>query len=389
MNYPWTREDVLRQLRGDDLRAALLAAQGTDKRLERAERNNSRGVDPVSLSDAQGQRAILDAAAGMPEVLDGLRRCGDALHRSVWLFVHHQPVFQRACWLDAVQTLGYSAMHYQVGQAKPALDGATLHAMCGDIRSLYWEHYRRGDRCSVRSIQQLDGIVSIVVDLTDVLPPDVQQAGVHRCTSGAAIRYGSASMEVRLDYVPATGHLRVFLRGEPRCHLAVMRAFARHVLRSPSEGMPGLAELDLQGLLYRLTPPDAVADGFTQARVVSMALSRGSDATRIHYQPPGWRPPADSAREGIVRDLGFDPTRTLWQVDTVCLALRLPGDRGEIEIHLAQNGSTNLYRFDPQVQARVERYLGDLSLMDPSQMLYGRLERGALADKALEALPVA
>jgi hypothetical protein len=389
MNYPWTREDVLRQLRGDDLRAAFLAAQGMERRLESAEQHNSRAGGPASLSDVQGQRAILDAAAGVPEVLDGLRRCGDALHRSVWLFVHHQPMFQRACWLDAVQTLGYSAMHYQVGRARPALDSATLQAMCADIRSLYWEHYRRGDRCSVRSVQQSDGVVSIVVDLEDLLPQEVKQADMHRCMSGAVIRYGSAAVEVRLVYVPASGHLRVFLRGEPRCHLEVMRAFARHVLRRPSEGMPALAELDLQALLHRLTAPDVVADGFTQARVVSMALSRGSDATRIHYQPPSWRPAAGSVREGIVRDLGFDPMRTLWQVDTVCLALRLAADRGEIEIELAQNGRTNLYRFDHQVQARVEGYLGDIGLMDPSQMLYGRLQRNAVADKALEALPLA
>ena len=389
MNYPWTREDVLRQLRGDDLRAALLAAQDTEERLARIERSDSRAADPASLGDAQGQRAILDAAAGAPDVLDGLRRCGDALHRSVWLFVHHQPLFQRACWLDAVQTLGYSAMHYQVGQARPALDNAALQGMCDDIRSLYWDHYRRGDHCSVRLARQSDGIVSIVVDLEDRLPPDLLPSDAHRCMSGAEIRYGSAALEVRLDYVPATGHLRVFLRGEPRCHLAVMRTFARHVLRTPSEGMPALAELDLQVLLHRLTAPDVVADGFTQARVVSMALSRGSEATRIHYQPPSWRPVADSAREGIVRDLGFDPVRTLWRVDAACLALRLPRDRGEIEIELAHNGCTNLYRFDPQVQARVERYLGELGLMDPSQMLYGKAQRGAFADKALEALPSA
>jgi len=431
MNRPWTHEDVLERLSGEAFFAAWPVTQGMKSgvRWERgAKRDETDGAsvgtfdkptpaeltddewinhehtddalkaelaDSAALAHEPGRHAMLDAAAGRPDVLAALRRCATDLHRSVWLYIHHRELFERAWMLDLMQAQGYSAMQYRVGAGRPCLDDAALHALAQDASALFRRLYGRAERCVVRKCVQapvrsfalFEPALRLIIDLADDLPPWARPG---RAPSGAQLRYGAPRIEVVLDFAPATGVLRVVLPGKPQCHLEIARAFERLLLRRNPRCMPALAELNLQVLLQRLEAPDIVRDGFVDARLVSIELSRGNDATTILHRPPTGRAWTESAREAIVRDLGVDPIRSFWQVSAVTLALQLPDGHGAIDVDLRRNGRSNLYRFAVDVQARIEGYLIDLGVMDPHQALHavlankeivhGEAERGVDGD---------
>lgn len=323
----------------------------------------------VALGDAAGGQAMFEGALADPAVLTGLTLCQSDLHRSFWLYVRHRSLFERASDLDFWAHHSAQAQQFDLGvRRRPIATDAALAGLRQAISAYYQRERQCGEGCVAYLVPRSPGIHLLTVHVKDLAMLRLEFEGVV-----LKQRVGNPNIHMVLEYAEATGVVRILARGGHKVQQMLVQAFAEHVLgvQATPERIKAPA-LDLSALRTGFDVPEVFEDGFSLVQLKSLALLSPDGELKIECT--AMQASRHRSVHELLREQLSAPLEGHWTVLAAQINLYYPPEPGRtrarvVPIEVTSRGRLNLHRFDPKLQAQLERYLVRIGILRPGQTL--------------------
>ncbi|MGB4227354.1 MAG: hypothetical protein WBJ68_12005 [Candidatus Dechloromonas phosphoritropha] len=323
----------------------------------------------VQLGDAAGKQAMFEAVVADGAALVGLTLCQSDIHRSLWLYVHHPALFDRAYDFSFWENHGPQTQQYDLGlKRQPNTADSALVGLRQAISAFYKRELQCGDGSEAHLIERSPGVFLLSVHIKDMAMLRLEFEG-----STLKRRVGNPNIHMVLEYAKATGVVRTLVRGGAKYQQMLVEAFAEHVLgvkanahriKSPT--------LDLSMLRTGFDVQEAFEDGFSMVQLKALTLLSPDSALKIDCTA------MQSSQQRSVHELLKEklpgPLEGQWAVTAAQVNLYYPPEPGRtrpkmVTIEVTSKGRLNLHKFDAKMQAQLEGYLVAVGILQKGQTL--------------------
>jgi hypothetical protein len=348
---------------------AVIAALARDADGSARDRVSARLRAATQLADSAGTQAMFEVATGDAAILAGLATCKSDAHRSLWLYVKHPTLFDRAGDVDHFERQSASAQQHDLGVRQvPDTSQAALAALRAEVSAFYQREMQCGDRCKAYIVERSPGVFLLSVHVKDLPMVRLEFEG-----DELTRHVGNPNIHSVVEYSATTGVSRSLAKGGAKYHQALLKAFAEHLLHVTVEAqrlMP--PTLDLSALRTGFDVPQAQADGFNVLQVKSITLLSPDTQLKLDCTAMA------SSEQRCVTDLLAEklpvPLTDRWLISAAQINLYYPPVPGKVRpkvvaVEVTRKGRLNLHKFDATLQAQLERYLVSLGILDRGQRL--------------------
>ena len=323
----------------------------------------------VTLGDPAGTQAMFQVATGDGAALTALATCKSDIHRSFWLYVKHQELFDRAGDVDHFERQSANAQQHDLGvKTIPDTSDAALAALRADVSAFYQRELQCGDRSKAYVMERSPGVFLLTVHVKDMAMLRLEFEG-----STLKRRVGNPNIHMVLEYAKTTGVVRTLVRGGQKYQQMLVEAFAEHVLGvKASAHRIKSPTLDLSMLRTGFDAPEAFEDGFSMVQLKALTLLSPDTALKIECTA------MQSSQQRSVHELLKEklpsPLEGKWAVTAAQVNLYYPPEPGRsrakvVTIEVTSKGRLNLHKFDAKMQAQLEGYLVAVGILQKGQTL--------------------
>jgi hypothetical protein len=328
---------------------------------------------------------MFEVAAGDAAVLAGLATCKSDTHRSFWLYAKHPVLFDRAGDVDHFERQSSHAQQHDLGVRRtPDSSESALAALRADVSAFYQREMQCGDRCKAYIVERSPGVFLLSVHIKDLSMVRLEFEG-----DELKRRVGNPNIHSVIEYSSVTGVSRSLARGGAKYHQALLKTFARHLLGVDIDAqrlMP--PTLDLSALRLGFDVPQAQVDGFNVLQIKALTLL--SPDTQLKLDCTAMASSEHRCVTGLLAEKLPGPLAERWLITAAQINLYYPPAQGKVRpkvvtVEVTRKGRLNLHKFDPVLQAQLERYLVSLGILEAGQTLSGD-ESAPAADELEPAL---
>jgi hypothetical protein len=323
----------------------------------------------VQLGDPAGKQAMFEAVVSDAAALAGLALCCSDIHRSFWLYIHHRSLFERAVEFNHWAQRCAQSQLFDLGiRRTPDMSDAALIALRQAISAFYKQELQCGDSSIAYLVERSPGVFLLTVHVKDsaMLRLEFEGAILRR-------RVGNPNIHMVLEYAQATGVVRTLVRGGQKYQMMLVEAFAEHVLGVKTSGQRiRPPTLDLSMLRTGFDVPKAFEDGFVALQVKALTLL--SDDASLKMECTAMLAAQQRSVHELLAEKMPEVLASQSTVTAAKINLYYPPEPGRtrakvISIEVTSRGRLNLHKFDPSLQAQLERYLVSVGVLQRGQTL--------------------